>query len=306
VNDTPILAEILGSYSGGFNQPQTIPLVASDVETPAGDLVFTASSNNQSLFPTGNLEIHGVISSVIGGSLGSTTSGGGISPIGNTLGGGSEMSWQLVATPATGQSGEADITVTVTDQAGALASRMFHITVLDAYTTWAIANEVGGSNPSDDSDGDGATNQQEFAAGTNPNDPNSLPEYFVFDANTGSITGYSGQGGDVVIPETIGGVTVTKIGDGAFQGMVNLTAVVIPESVTSIGSNAFFFCTSLASITIPDSVLVIGENAFWNCHALKSARIGNGVTTLPRNAFSECWELTSVSLGANVKTGLRL
>jgi len=301
-NDVPVLAEILSSYSGGFNQPQMIPLAASDVETPVGDLLFTASSNNQSLFPNGNLEIHGVISSVIGGSLGSTTSGGGISPIGNTLGGGSEMSWELVATPATGQSGEADITVTVTDGGGALASRTFHITVLDAYTTWAIANEVGGVNPSDDSDGDGATNQQEFAAGTNPNDPNSLPEHFVFDANTGTITGYSGPSGEVVIPGVIGGVAVTKIGDNAFQNMLNLTGVVIPESVASIGSNAFFFCTSLASITIPDSVLVIGENAFWNCHALKSATIGSGVTALPRNAFSECWELTSVSLGANVKT----
>jgi hypothetical protein len=303
VNDEPTLAAIPASYSGGFNQTQTIPLSVSDVETPATLLVFTASSSNTNLFPNGNLAVRQVLSAGTGialRSMASTTSGVGIA-----LGGGSDISWELVATPATGESGEADITVTVTDGGGALASRTFHITVLDAYTTWAnqyFGQSGGNTVPTADPDGDGATNQQEFAAGTNPNDPSSHPEYFVFDPNTGTITGYSGPGGEVVIPSVFGGVAVTKIGDNAFQGMLNLTGVVIPESVTSIGSNAFFFCTNLASIVIPDSVLSIGENAFWNCHELKSATIGNGVTTLPRNAFSECWELTSVTLGANVKT----
>jgi hypothetical protein len=178
VNDVPALAAILGPYSGGFNQPQTIPLSASDLETSLGDLVFTASSNNQSLFPVGNLEVRGVVSSAIGGSLGSTTFGGGISQVSTNLGGGSDISWELVATPATGQSGEADITVTVTDGGGALASRTFHISVLDAYTTWAnqYFGQMGENTlQTADPDGDGATNQQEFAAGTNPNDSASGP-----------------------------------------------------------------------------------------------------------------------------------
>jgi hypothetical protein len=100
VNDAPILAEIPGPYSGGFNQPQTIPLSASDVETPIEQLVFTVNSSNPTLFPSGSMNV--------------ARSG---------------MAWELVATPATGQSGDADITVTVTDGNGALASRTFRLTV---------------------------------------------------------------------------------------------------------------------------------------------------------------------------------
>jgi hypothetical protein len=125
---------------------------------------------------------------------------------------------------------------------------------------------------------------------------------FNFDPTTGSITGYSGQGGELVIPATIGGVAVTKIGNNAFIFKSNLAGVVIPEGVTSIGTNAFLYCTSLVSITIPDSVIEVGENAFYRCESLIHASIGSGLTVLPRNAFSECLALTSVRLGANVKT----
>ena len=61
---------------------------------------------------------------------------------------------------------------------------------------------------------------------------------------------------DVVIPKTIGGVTVTKIGtntnnfEGAFQGK-GLTSVVIPNTVTFISSKAFNdnpYCTNCPEI----------------------------------------------------------
>ena len=109
----------------------------------------------------------------------------------------------------------------------------------------------------------------------------TTPSPFTYTTSSGevTITGYTGTGGAVVIPSSIGGFPVTKIADSAFS-----------------------FRTTLTNITIPDSVLEIGQNAFYGCSGLLSATIGNGVTTLPRNAFSECVGLTSVSLGASVKT----
>ena len=52
----------------------------------------------------------------------------------------------------------------------------------------------------------------------------------------GSVTikDYTGEGGDVVIPDKIKGKLVTKIGEGTFFVCTGLTSVTIPDSVTSI------------------------------------------------------------------------
>src|SRR5688572_30005781 len=65
-----------------------------------------------------------------------------------------------------------------------------------------------------------------------------------------TITGYTGPGGAVAIPDTINGLPVTSIGDYAFTQRTSLTSVTIPDSVTTIGESAFESC-SLTSVTIP-------------------------------------------------------
>ena len=54
--------------------------------------------------------------------------------------------------------------------------------------------------------------------------------------------------GELVIPLTYDGKTVTRIGEDAFNGCSSLTSVTIPDSVTSIGYQAFADCSSLTSI----------------------------------------------------------
>jgi len=77
---------------------------------------------------------------------------------------------------------------------------------------------------------------------------------YTFDNNGGiAITGYTGPGGDVTIPDTIDGYLVTSIGDAAFYNKF-MTSVTIPNSVTSIGEEAFENCTSLTNVTIGASV----------------------------------------------------
>ena len=78
------------------------------------------------------------------------------------------------------------------------------------------------------------------------------------------ITGYSGGSSALVIPATIDGYPVKKIGDTAFYGKTRLRTVVIPDGVTEIGYNAFEECTNLYLIDIPDSVTNIGDSAFYN------------------------------------------
>jgi len=70
---------------------------------------------------------------------------------------------------------------------------------------------------------------------------------YSVDGGNATITGYTGSGGAVVVPDTLGGHSVTSIGASAFAGKTILTGVTIPNSVTSIGGNAFQLCSSLTA-----------------------------------------------------------
>ena len=99
-----------------------------------------------------------------------------------------------------------------------------------------------------------------------------------------TITGYTGSGGDVTIPSTLGGCPVTKIGDGTFRGDNSLISVRIPSSVTSIGADAFWGCCKLTNARIPDSVVSIGEEAFYDC-PLWNVTIPKSVKTIGAHAI---------------------
>ena len=122
---------------------------------------------------------------------------------------------------------------------------------------------------------------------------------FGFDDATGTITRYFGTGGDVEIPATINGTTVTSIGDFAF-GYSGLTGITLPEGVTSIGDSAFKGCFGLTSIMLPASVTSIGNSAFSYCFGLTSITLPEGITNIGGAAFVGCYGLTSITIPAGV------
>ena len=63
--------------------------------------------------------------------------------------------------------------------------------------------------------------------------------------------------------------SVTTIGDAAFHGCSNLTAIIIPDGVATIEGGAFSWCTNLTSVSIPNSVTSIGDVAFQGCAGLE-------------------------------------
>lgn len=75
--------------------------------------------------------------------------------------------------------------------------------------------------------------------------------------------------GDIVIPNTLGGYEVTKIGDRAFQSCRKITGVTIPNTVTTIGEYAFDLCSAMIYVEVPDSITSMGESAFNRCSALE-------------------------------------
>ncbi|MBR6185029.1 MAG: leucine-rich repeat protein [Clostridia bacterium] len=130
----------------------------------------------------------------------------------------------------------------------------------------------------------------------------SLESDFNYEIRNGkaTITKYTGKGGDVVIPDTLGGYPVSIVGDKAFYKCDSLTNVTIPDSVKSIGVNAFYGCGSLTSVTIPSSVTSIGGSAFYGCSSLKSITIPSSVTSIGSYTFYECLGLTSVTIPDSV------
>ncbi len=141
-----------------------------------------------------------------------------------------------------------------------------------------------------------------------------------------TVTDYTGAGGSINIPTTLGGYPTVAIGDYAFSTPnYPLTSVTVPDSVTSIGiyafancnamssvhlgsglttigHHAFYDCHDLSSLTIPDSVISIGLGAFYNCALMTSVTIGNSVTTIDAGAFINCLSLSSLTIPDSVTT----
>ena len=117
-----------------------------------------------------------------------------------------------------------------------------------------------------------------------------------------SITKYTGPGGEVTIPATIGGKPVVEIGNGAFVKCTALTRVIIPEGVKRICMNAFFGCSSMRSVRIPDGVTEIDDSAFYDCTSLTIAEIPASVKNIGRSAFNGCHGLMSIWIPDGVMT----
>lgn len=111
---------------------------------------------------------------------------------------------------------------------------------------------------------------------------------FTYTSNvehTITITKYTGGGAAVSIPDTIKGLTVTRIGGWAFYHRTRLASVTISDSVDSIGTTAFNACTNLASVTIGSGVTNIENWAFVNCSQLTSICFKGNSPRLGRKVF---------------------
>jgi hypothetical protein len=128
----------------------------------------------------------------------------------------------------------------------------------------------------------------------------TLTDYEYNENEDGSgitLSRYIGPAGDVTIPTTIAGYTVTSIGEYAFTEYGDsITRVVVPNTVTRIEEGAFAGCTALTSIVIPDSVTWIGDYAFADCLSLTEVTIPDSVTSIGQEAFSGCDGLIKVDL----------
>ena len=93
--------------------------------------------------------------------------------------------------------------------------------------------------------------------------------------------------GALAIPATLGGRTVTRVGENALSNCGNITSVTIPASVKSIGKAAFWNCWKMKSVTMA-GVKEIDKIAFQSCRSLSSVTMPDDVTILESGVFGGC------------------
>jgi|GEM_PF-2444939 len=116
------------------------------------------------------------------------------------------------------------------------------------------------------------------------------------------INGYKGLGGNVEIPDEMGGVKVRVLGESCFEHNNSVRKVTLPPMLEHIGNNAFSGCSNLAKIDIPDGVTNIGDFAFAGCSKMDEVFIGPKVSRIGDFAFTGCNMLEDIHVDANNPT----
>ena len=85
-----------------------------------------------------------------------------------------------------------------------------------------------------------------------------------------TITDYSGEDAEVIVPSVVDGYNVVAVVGEAFRENTAVRSIIIPEGVERLGKNLFYGCTALESVTLPSSLKKIGASAFDRCKNLKT------------------------------------
>ena len=129
--------------------------------------------------------------------------------------------------------------------------------------------------------------------------------YYSVSGGNATVTGTTLEG-EVTIPDTLGGKTVTTLADSCFQNNTSVTKVIMPDSIVTMDASAFLGCTALTSVRL--SANLTSGNGTANSHIMQTTFLGAskmtsivipaGITTFIR-PFSN----TEVGLGTNyIKT----
>lgn len=112
-------------------------------------------------------------------------------------------------------------------------------------------------------------------------------------SESGDLTGYTGTKSSVIVPETVGGVTVTSVGENAFnsESGVALREIILPDSVVEIKDNAFNSNTAIEYVAAKGAEIV-GASAFEKCTAF-TALDAPKVKVIKARAFYECENLSN-------------
>ena len=118
---------------------------------------------------------------------------------------------------------------------------------------------------------------------------------YTIENNEASITGYDEDAlyefedywtRTFVIPETVQGVPVTRVAEGAFDRSP-FRALTFPASLRVVENGAFTSCRNLTSITFSEGLTEIGAYCFDGSGELRTLQLPSTLRTLGEYAFSD-------------------
>ena len=171
---------------------------------------------------------------------------------------------------------------------------------------------------------------------------NTLPYAYELDSSNGEyvFTGYYGDAESVTIPSVYRNIYISRIASKAFNRVMTLKEVIVPDTVKKIDNGAFFYCDNIEKITLPfmgesatssnswfgwifgaasydiqngllpinletvnlyDGAKAIPDYAFYKCDQIKSFNMPDSITSIGRRAFYNC-SLTEFTLPSGLRS----
>ena len=130
---------------------------------------------------------------------------------------------------------------------------------------------------------------------------------FLYRVNDGGMTctiiHYEGpESGDLIIPESLDGFTVSAIGPYAFYYCSGFTGkLVLPDAVKIIERSAFLGCYGLTSVEFSASLQQIDNGAFAGCKGLTELTLPDLLDTIDECVFFDCNNLHSITFGMHIQ-----
>ena len=111
---------------------------------------------------------------------------------------------------------------------------------------------------------------------------------FVYDTWDGKniLKEYTGEGGDVVIPETVDGHTVTRLGTAFGKVKKEITGITFPDTLKLIDIGAINSMPNLEKADLPEGLQVIDANNFLSTPGVKEIVVPSTVFYVGSGCFS--------------------
>lgn len=135
---------------------------------------------------------------------------------------------------------------------------------------------------------------------------------FIIEGST--LVYYKGAGGDVVVPENEGILTISPFAFSLYTldndykvdaenpyanrvpaGNNTITSISLPDGVTTISQHAFYGLTELKTVYLPDTLKTIGSYAFYGDNKLEEINLET-VESISPYAFNGCSSLNNIKL----------